>query len=410
MKFIYTVMNSAGERSSAVENADSADELATRLQLRDLYVISINPHVEAPGKREKAAKKQKKHKFSRNRINGEDLTVFARQMALTLDAGVPLIKSLKSILRQLPSKRLYDLLSNVSIDIESGASFRDAIAKYPNVFSSLWVNLIETGEASGNLPIILERLAGYLERRAALKRKMVSAMIYPLILAGVAAAAVFIFIIVIIPKFQEIFTNFDIQLPLPTQVLIALSGFLRAYFLLIFFAAIGILIALKKLKRTESGDKFYDKLFFKIPLLKEYMRLSETERFSSTMSTLLESGVPILYALEIAERSAGSFIVRQIIKEVKNEVREGRSLSKPLEESDFFPSMVIQLINTGEEVGDLDRMFKRISVYYAEIMETKIARFAAMFEPVMIVVMGVTIGAMVIAMFLPIFELTSIGS
>ncbi len=410
MKFAFTAINSSGERSSAVEEADSQDELALRLQLRGLYVVSIKPQVEKPLKAQKAFKKTKARSFSHSRIKEDDLTVFARQVAVTLDSGVPLLKSLKSILRQVPSRRFYDLLSNVSQDVESGLSFRDSLAKHPKVFSSLWVNLVETGEASGNLPTILERLAGYLERRAALKRKTISAMVYPLILVAVAVSAMFIFVIAVIPKFQEIFSNFDIQLPLPTQALIGLSAFLRGNFLLLLIGSVGIIIAIVRFKRTDSGRAFFDRMLFNLPLIKEYLRLAETERFASTMSTLLESGVPILYALEISARSSGSVIARDIINKVKDEVREGRALSRPLDESVFFPPMVIQMIDVGEEVGELDKMFKRIAAYYSEIMETMIERFAAAFEPIMIVVMGVTIGSMVIAMFLPIFELTNIGS
>lgn len=410
MKFAFTAINAAGERSSAVEEADSQDELALRLQLRGLYVVSIKPQAEKPLKAKKAFKKTKARSFSHSRIKEDDLTVFARQVAVTLDSGVPLLKSLKSILRQVPSTRFYDLLTNVSQDVESGLSFRDSLAKHPKVFSSLWVNLVETGEASGNLPTILERLAGYLERRAALKRKTISAMVYPLILVAVAVSAMFIFVIAVIPKFQEIFSNFDIQLPLPTQALIGLSAFLRGNFLLLLIGSVGIIIGLVKFRRSDAGRRISDRFLFNLPLIKEYLRLAETERFASTMSTLLESGVPILYALEISARSAGSVIARDIIGKVKDEVREGRALSRPLDESDFFPPMVIQMIDVGEEVGELDKMFKRIASYYSEIMETMIERFAASFEPIMIVVMGVTIGSMVIAMFLPIFELTNIGS
>ena len=220
----------------------------------------------------------------------------------------------------------------------------------------------------------------------------------------------FIFVIAVIPKFQEIFSNFDIQLPAPTQVLIELSAFLRGNFLLLLIGSVGIIIGVVKFRKTDSGRRISDRFLFNLPVIREYLRLAETERFASTMSTLLESGVPILYALEISARSAGSVIARDIISKVKDEVREGRALSRPLDESDFFPPMVIQMIDVGEEVGELDKMFKRIAAYYSEIMETMIERFAAAFEPIMIVVMGVTIGSMVIAMFLPIFELTNIGS
>lgn len=410
MRFIYSARNSGGERISASEEADSADDLIARLQLKGLFVTGIKVQADIPVKSApRAPQKAKAFKFSHSGIKEDDLTVFARQLAISLDSGVPLLKSLGSILRQIPSRKFHDVVTKISFDVESGFSFRDSLAKHPRVFSSLWVNLIETGEASGNLPTILERLAGYLERRAAFQRKIVSAMVYPIILVIVAMGAVVVFILAVIPKFTEIFSNFDIELPVPTKILIATSDFLRGNFLLLSAIIVGIIISVIKFRQTVNGKAFFDNLTFKLPVIKEYLRLAETERFSSTMATLLESGVPILYALEIAEKSAGTVIVAKIVRSVKNAVREGRTLTQPLDESAFFPPMVTQMVSVGEEVGDLDKMFKKISAYYAEIMETKITRFASMFEPIMIVVMGATIGSMVVSMFLPIFKLATIG-
>ena len=411
MRFIYAARNSSGERIAASEEADTADDLIARLQLRGLFVTGIKVQADIPAKSvSHSPQKAKAHKFSHSGIKADDLTVFARQLAISLDSGVPLLKSLGSILRQIPSRKFHDVVTKISYDVESGFSFRDSLAKHSRVFSNLWINLIEPGEASGNLPTILERLAGYLERRAAFQRKIVSAMVYPIILVAVAMIAVVIFILAVIPKFTEIFSNFDIELPAPTKMLIATSDFLRGNFLLLSVIIVAIIIALTKFRQTTNGKAFFDNMMFKFPVIKEYLRLAETERFSSTMATLLESGVPILYALEIAEKSAGTVIVAKIIRSVKNAVREGRTLTQPLDESAFFPPMVTQMINIGEEVGDLDKMFKKIAAYYAEIMETQITRFASMFEPIMIVVMGATIGSMVVSMFLPIFKLATIGS
>lgn len=411
MRFIYTARNSSGERIAASEEAETADDLIARLQLRGLFVTGVKFQADGPAKSAPfAPKKTKGHSFSHRGIKADDLMLFARQLAISLDSGVPLLKSLGSILRQISSRKFHDAVNKISYDVESGFSFRDALAKHPRVFSSLWVNLIETGEASGNLPTILERLAGYLERRAAFRRKIVSALVYPIILVVVAASAVVIFIMAVIPRFTEIFSNFNIELPLPTKILIALSDFLRGNFLLLLVLIIGIIIAITKFRQTASGKAFFDNWMFKFPLIKDYLRLAETERFSSTMATLLESGVPILYALEIAEKSAGTVIVAKIIRTVKNAVREGKTLTQPLDTSAFFPPMVTQMINVGEEVGNLDKMFNKIAAYYADIIEAQITRFASMFEPAMIVVMGVTIGSMVVSMFLPIFKLTNIGS
>ncbi|MEK6567406.1 MAG: type II secretion system F family protein, partial [Candidatus Omnitrophota bacterium] len=234
MRFIYSARNSSGERISSSEEAETADDLIARLQLRGLFVTSIKAQADIPAKSvSHAPQKVKACKFSHSGIKADDLTVFARQLAISLDSGVPLLKSLGSILRQIPSRKFHDVVTKISFDVESGFSFRDSLAKHSRVFSSLWINLIETGEASGNLPTILERLAGYLERRAAFQRKIVSAMVYPIILVAVAMIAVVIFILAVIPKFTEIFSNFDIELPVPTKLLIATSDFLRGNFLLL---------------------------------------------------------------------------------------------------------------------------------------------------------------------------------
>lgn len=408
-RFTFNARNQDGERVIGTEEAESPDVLITRLQLRGLFVTGVK--AEAIEKQDKSKRRvvKKERKFSHRGIKQDDLTLFARQLATILSSGVPLLRSLTAIVRQVDSKKFCSIVENIIADVEAGFSFRDALAKNPKVFSSLWINLIETGEASGNLPMILERLANYLEKRASFKRRIVSAMVYPIILFAVAILAIIIFMIVIIPRFTEIFTGFDIELPLPTKVLMFISKFIREKFLLIFSGIGGIIFAFRKFVRTKKGKVLFDKFVFRIPILNDYLQLSETEKFSSTIATLLESGVPILYALDIAERSVDNTVVQGIIKNVNDNVREGKSVVQPLEKSGFFSPMVIQMVSIGEEIGELDKMFGRIASFYAEILEIQIGRFTTMFEPLMIVFMGVVIGGMVISMFLPIFQIATIG-
>lgn len=412
--FDYNARNQQGEKVSGTEEAESSDVLLTRLQMRGLFVTSVKQQTQAAVTKagDKAKAKivaQRANKMTHSGVKEEDLTLFARQLATILGSGVPLLKSLNAILRQVDSKKFYDMVTKISSDVEAGFSFRDAMAKYPKIFTPLWVNLVETGEASGNLPLVLERLANYLETRAAFKRKIISAMVYPIILFSVAALAIIIFVLIIIPKFTDIFKGFDIELPLPTRILIAISGFARKNIMYLVFAIIAAVFAFKRIVRNKQGKRLVDSFVFKIPILSDYLHLAETEKFTSTMATLLESGVPILYALEIAERSVDNVLVQAIIKNVNDNVREGRSLVQPLEEGGFFSPMVIQMVSIGEEIGELDKMFKRIAAFYSELMEVKITRFTAMFEPLMIVFMGIVIGGMVISMFLPIFQIANIG-
>jgi type IV pilus assembly protein PilC len=269
---------------------------------------------------------------------------------------------------------------------------------------------VETGEASGNLAIVLEQLANYLEQKAEFKRKIISATIYPVILFFVAVGAIFFFVMFIIPKFTDLFSGFGIQLPFLTRVMVNLSEFIRRRFLIGVIGFIGLFFILRLIIRTPQGRKRFDQLKFKLPLLGRFFKTLVTERFTSEISTLIESGVPILYALEITERSIGNKVVEEIIRDVKSNVREGRSFAKPLEESGFFPPMVVQMVSIGEEIGEVSKMLKRVSSFYAKAIETFISRMTAMFEPLMLIFMGAIIGVIVISMFLPIFQIATVGA
>ncbi len=412
-KFNFNARNPSGESISGSEEAENADALVNRLQARGLLVTSIKEDSRAQSSQSMGGRTSQKfakpRKFNHIAVKEDDLIVFSRQLATALGSGVPLLKGLNVITSQVGSKKLFDVCAGVTHDVESGLSLRDALSKHNKVFSSLWINLVETGEASGNLPIVLEKLAYYLEKRAAFKSKIVSAMVYPIILMTVAIGAIAIFLIAIVPKFAEIFQGLNVTLPPATKFLIALSQNTRQSFPLILLLLGGSIIAITQYIKTRSGKRIFDNLVLKVPLFSEFFRLSEIEKFCSNISTLLESGVPILYALEIAERSSTNTVVQDILRDVKTNVRDGKPMLVPMEESGFFPPMVTQMVGMGEEIGELDKMFKKVATLYSETLETQITRFTSMFEPLMIVFMGGIIGTMVIAMFLPIFKLAQVG-
>ncbi|MEW6100744.1 MAG: type II secretion system F family protein, partial [Candidatus Omnitrophota bacterium] len=283
-----------------------------------------------------------------------------------------------------------------------------ALAKHKKVFSELWINLVESGEASGNLAVILSRLASYLERNMSFKRKIISAMIYPLILLGASLIALLFLTIKIIPTFAELFKGFNITLPLLTRWLIYFSEAMRKGFLFGVGAIIAAYLLFKQYIANRSGRKNFEKFIFSLPLFGEFFRVMIIERFTSEMATLVESGVPILYSLDIAEHSVGNLIIAEVINKVKEDVRQGKTLSKPLEKSGFFDPMAVQMVNIGEEIGELPNMFKRLNVYYQEYIDTFLARFTSMFEPIVLIFMGIVVGVMVIGMFLPIFQITQI--
>jgi len=285
----------------------------------------------------------------------------------------------------------------------------EAMAKYPVVFSGLWVNLVESGEAGGNLAMVLNRLANYLERDSTFKKKIISALIYPAILMLAGLSALLFMTIKIIPTFVEIFEGFNIELPFLTKLLLGVSIFIRNYGIIMVIAiAIGVWF-LRKYIATKKGKKQYHLFLINMPMLGDFFRTLAIERFTSEMSTLVESGVPMLYSLEISERSVNNVVLGEIIGNIKEDVRAGRPLGQSLEKSNFFDPMVVQMVNIGEEIGELSNMFKRLNAFYQEYLETFLVRFTSMFEPIMLVFMGAIIGVMVIGLFLPIFEISQIG-
>ncbi|MFA5287711.1 MAG: type II secretion system F family protein, partial [Candidatus Omnitrophota bacterium] len=344
-----------------------------------------------------------------NRITSGDLTLFCRQLATLLGAGVTILRSMNIIAQQVASRKLNKLIKDLQKNMEAGLSLHEAMARYPGVFSEMWTNLVESGEASGNLAMVLGRLATYLERDAAFKKKIISALIYPAILMVAGLAALLFMSIKIIPTFAQIFKGFNIELPLLTKLLLAVSLFIRHYGIItLILMVIGIWF-FRKYISTRAGKRQFQEFLLKLPGVGEFFRTLSIERFTSEMSTLVESGVPILYSLEISERSVNNLVLGEVIRKIKEDVRAGKPLGQSLEKSNFFDPMVVQMVNIGEEIGELSNMFKRLNTFYQEYLETFLTRFTSMFEPAMLIFMGVVIGIMVIGLFLPIFEISQIG-
>ncbi len=404
-KFFYIVRNQEGEKETGVEDALSQEELISRLQSKGLIVVSVVPEssdVPRPG----ATKFKVKAKHSR--VTSYDLTLFCRQISTLLGAGITILKSLDIIRQQVASKKLAGVIDEVKKNMEAGLSFHEALAKHPDVFSEMWINLVESGEASGSLVVVLSRLAAYLERNEAFKKKIISALIYPAILLMVGFGAFLFVTLKIIPTFAEIFAQFNVELPLLTQILISFSSFVRTKFILVVVLIVSVGYAFKVYVQTKNGRLRFEQLQLSIPVFGEFFHALAIERFSSGMSTLLESGVPILYSLEISERSAGNMVLSNIISSIKENVRSGKTLGQPFEESGFFDPMVVQMVSIGEEIGELPQMFKRINAFYQEYVESFLGRIISMFEPMMLILMGALIGTMLIGVFMPIFQVANL--
>jgi len=405
-KFSYICRKSTGEKEAGVIEGPSQDDVVSQLQKKNLFVTSIIPF--DVGKKDTSFLKEPnvvKKQFTHSGINANDLVLFARQLAMLLGAGVSLLRSLDVISKQVDSKKLFGIIGQIRQDMEGGRTLRDSLAKYPEVFSPLWVNLIETGEASGNLPNVLDKLAFYLEESVGFQRKIISALVYPAILLFVAISAVLFFILKIVPTFAKILDSFGVPLPFATRLLIDTSKILSKNFLLIIGAIAGLVYLYKHFNDKPPWNKIIEDIKFKVPIFGEFFRYLLLERFTTTMSILIESGVPILYALEISERSAGSIKMADTIQFIKKNVKEGRSMAAPMEKSDFFTPMLVQMVAIGEEIGELSNMLKRVAKFYQEYLETFVTRLASIFEPLMIVFIGIIIGAMVVAIFMPIFSI-----
>jgi type IV pilus assembly protein PilC len=408
-KFAYIARDSKGIKVRGSEEATSAEELIARLQLKNLVVVNIIPELKKEGIAVVPQASARQRRYRRYKVTSDDLVIFSRQLATLLGAGVTILKSLDILSKQVYSRKFYNVLIELQKHMEAGLTFHDAMSKHPEVFSELWINLVESGEASGNLAVLLNRLASYLERRAAFKKKFISSLLYPIILVVVGIGALLFLTVRIIPTFAEIFKGFDVTLPLLTRMLIKVSYFIRKGI----FGIIGMIIVLffivRRYIKTKEGRRRLEQLEFRLPLFGEVFRSLAVERFSSEMSTLIESGVPLLYSLEIAEHSVSNSVMADIIRKTKEDVREGRPLNSSLDKSKFFEPMVIQMVAIGEEIGELPLMFKRINTFYQEYTETFLARFTSMFEPIMLIFMGVVIGVLVVGMFLPIFQIASIS-
>ena len=399
--FVYKARDKEGREKEATQEAVSEEELINRLQNEGLFVISIS-------QQEIVGKKLALRRPTHIRVSIDDLVVFTRQLATLLEAGVTLLKSLEVLSKQIESKTLLKTVKEIKEEIAGGSTFRDALAKHPAIFSEFWIHMVETGEASGALPLVLTQLGDYLESTAAMRRKVVSAMAYPAVLILISIVALTFFVVWIIPVFSRVFDSFNVQLPAITILVITFSSLARKYFLILFAIVGALLYLLNKYIHTEKGKWQFDRFLLKIPLLSSLFQRIAIERFASGLATLIESGVPILYGLDIIGKATGNSVVEKAIVEVRESVRQGKGMARPLEETGVFTPMVVQMIPVGEEIGELSKMLKKVSEFYKERIATTLTRMGTLIEPAVLVFMGAVVGIMVISMFLPIFQLAMI--
>jgi type IV pilus assembly protein PilC len=341
-------------------------------------------------------------------VKSKDLVVFSRQLATLVSAGVPIVQGLNILTEQIQSPLFRQIISAVRTDIESGITIADAMKKHPRAFSELYVSMIRAGETGGVLDAILERLSAYLEAAEELRGKVKGAMVYPLVISGVAASVTVFLLVFVIPTFKNVFASFGGQLPLPTQILLRVSDVLRHYFLFLLAIPAGIFFAAKKWYKTEKGCQMIDGYLIRIPVIGDLLKKVAVSKFTRTLGTLIKSGVPILQALDTVAKTSGNKVVENAIRKARESIREGEKIADPMRSSRVFPPMVIQMISVGEETGNLETMLTKIAEFYDQEVDNAVKAMTSLIEPVIICVMGVVIGAIVICMFLPIFQMSSL--
>ncbi|MCD4777571.1 MAG: type II secretion system F family protein [Desulfobacterales bacterium] len=346
--------------------------------------------------------------FLQPKVKQADVIIFCRQFSTMIDAGLPIIQCLEILYSQQENKTFKNILKSIKESVEGGETLAEALKKYPKQFDNLFVNMIAAGEAGGILDTILKRLSHYMEKAAKLKSQVKGAMIYPLITIIIAIVVIAIIMVFVIPVFKEMFEGMGGSLPLPTQIVVAMSDFVKNNILYIIGCSGLTIFAVKKYYNTKKGRILLDDLSLKLPVFGTLIRKVAVAKFTRTMSTMLTSGVAILSALDIVAKTAGNKTIEKAIYDVRSDIEEGRTMADPLSESGVFPSMVCQMIAVGESTGALDQMLSKIADFYDEEVDQAVENMTAMIEPFMLVFLGVTIGGLVIAMYLPIFKMASI--
>jgi type IV pilus assembly protein PilC len=337
------------------------------------------------------------------RMKSRDLVIMTRQFATMINAGLPLVQALDILVKQSDNKMLQSSLEGVLHDVESGNTLADALRQHPKIFSHLYVNMVAAGETGGILDTILLRLSVFLEKTEALARKVKGAMIYPGVIGFVAGSAIVILLLFVIPTFQTMFQSFDQQLPLPTRIVIGMSAFLQSYWWALLAGSIGFVWLFRRWLATSNGRLLFDRVLLRVPILGTLARKSAVARFTRTLGTLLSSGVSILDGLEITAKTSGNRVIHDAIMNSRSSIAGGESISEPLRQSGVFPPMVTQMINVGEETGDLDGMLSKVADFYDEEVDVAVESLLKAMEPAMIVILGTVVGGMIVAMYLPIF-------
>ncbi len=394
--FVWKGRTATGATTSGDMMANSQTDVVAALRQKKIIPTSI-----------KIKERDKGMAIFGGRVSIRALSIFTRQFSTMLNAGLPLLSCLEILSKQTESQALKRVLGEVRNDVEGGLSLADALRKQPKTFDSLFVNMVEAGETGGALDVILQRLALYLEKTAALRRKIRGAMIYPSIVTGVAIVATAALLLFVIPVFAKIFAETGGTLPAPTRFVIGVSNFLKVAAVPLVIIAIAAFAAIRRFHKTESGARMLDPLILKVPIFGPLVRKTAIARFSRTLSTLLSSGVPIIDGLEITAKTSGNWVIQEAILQARTSIKGGESISDPLTKTAVFPPMVTQMIAIGEASGGLDEMLSKVADFYDAEVDQAVENLTTALEPLIMVTLGVVVGGLLVSMYLPIFKLAS---
>ncbi len=399
--FTYQARDANGKITSGLQDALNEESAITSLMSRGMMVLSIQ--------QKSVSSKRKKI----TTVKDTDLVLFTRQLATMVDAGIPLVGAMTALYDTADPKRqvsLRNVIADVTSRVQGGESFHQSLAKHPFIFNRLYVSMVKAGEAGGLLAEILDRLAGFLEASARLKKKVKSALVYPVVVISIAILITTFLIIKVVPVFADVFKDFGRPLPGPTQMLVDISEFSRNYWWAILLAIAAIYFAIKMFLKTENGQLLWDKYQLKLPVFGPLLHKIAMTRFARTFAQLIRSGVPILETLDIVGGSAGNRVIEQAIRSVSTDVERGDNLSVALSKKTIFPPMMLRMVAAGESTGKIDEMLEKMADFWDEEIEATLAALTSLLEPILIVILGVVVGGIVLCMFLPIFQLPEIVS
>ncbi len=422
--FQYSALDAKGEETTGIVAAASEAEAIQQLRAKGLYPTKINEEGKSKGAvkgKAKAAPAKAKTKTKAagkgktgGRVKPKCLMIFTRQLATLIDSGLPLLRSLTVLEKQEPNVVLKATISSLAENVQSGSTFSESLAQHPNIFNKLYVNMVKAGELGGVLEIVLNRLAEYQEKAQKLKNKIVSAMVYPVIVMFIAVGILVFLMVFIVPKFEEMFASAESELPTISQIVFGTSKFFLHQtipfvpnVLFVFIALVICYFLFGVWGRTLAGRNSIDRMKLKMPVLGDIQRKSAVSRFSRTLGTLVTSGVPILQALNITRDTAGNVVISQAIEKVHEAVKEGETIVTPLQASGVFPNMVISMVDVGEETGQLPEMLLKVADVYDDEVDNSVTALTSILEPIMIVVLALIVGSVVFALFLPLIKMIS---